>query len=62
MSLDKPWTFGKYFLRQDSVICLDFVLRTSIDLIKENGFTLKKRQGAGYTPEKLLWMPTMQIT
>ena len=24
------------------IICLDYVLRTSIDLIKENGFTLKK--------------------
>ena len=25
-------------------ICLDYVLRTSIDLIKENGFTLKKQE------------------
>ena len=24
------------------IICLDFVLRTSIDVIKENGFALKK--------------------
>ena len=24
------------------IICLDYVLRASIDLIKENGFTLKK--------------------
>ena len=24
------------------IICLDYILRTSIDLIKENGFTLKK--------------------
>ena len=24
------------------VLCLDYVLQTSIDLIKENGFTLKK--------------------
>ena len=24
------------------IICLDYVLTTSIDLIKENGFTLKK--------------------
>ena len=26
------------------IICLDYVLRTSIDLIKENGFTLKKKK------------------
>ena len=25
------------------IICLDYVLRTSIDLIKENGSTLKKK-------------------
>ena len=24
------------------IICLDYILRTSIDLIKENGFTMKK--------------------
>ena len=26
------------------IICLDYVLRTSIDIIKENGFTLKKKK------------------
>ena len=25
------------------IICLDYVLRTSIDLLKENGLTLKRR-------------------
>ena len=24
------------------IICLDYILQTSIDLMKENGFTLKK--------------------
>ena len=24
-------------------LCLDYILRTSIDLMKENGFTLKKK-------------------
>ena len=27
-----------------SIICLDYVLQTSIDLMKENGFTLKKQE------------------
>ena len=31
-------TFAPYLF----IICLDYVLRTSIDIIKENGFTLKK--------------------
>ena len=37
------------------VICLDYVLWTSIDLIKENCFTLKKQE-ADNIPQKLLWM------
>ena len=36
------------------MIYLDYVLRTSIDLIKENGFTHKKRQEADNTLQKLL--------
>ena len=28
------------------IICLDYVLQTSIDIIKENGFTLKKKKKA----------------
>ena len=36
------------------VICLDYVLRPSIDLIKENGFTLKKARSRRY--------PTRTIT
>ena len=43
------------------IICLDNVLRTSIDLIKENGFTLKKQE-ADDTPLKLLRTQTMQMT
>ena len=30
------------------IICLDYVLRTSIDLIKENGFTLVKLRSRRY--------------
>ena len=30
------------------ILCLDYVLRTSIDLIKENGFTLKKARSRWY--------------
>ena len=33
---------GDTFVPYMFIICLDYVLRTSIDLIKENGFTLKK--------------------
>ena len=33
-------TLSPYFF----TLCLDNVLRTSIDLIKENGFTLKRQQ------------------
>ncbi len=32
-------TLRTYFF----IICLDYVLRTSINLMKENGFTLKKK-------------------
>ena len=35
-------------------ICLDYVFRTSFDLIKENGITLKKRQEVDDTLHKLL--------
>ena len=30
------------------IICLDYVLRTSIDLMKENGFTLSKARSRRY--------------
>ena len=40
---------------EDHHICLDYVLRTSIDLIKENGFTLKKQE-ADDMPQKLWQM------
>ena len=33
-------TLARYFL----IICLDYVLRTSVDKIKENGFELTKKE------------------
>ena len=42
-------------------ICLDFVLRTSIDKIKENGFELTKKKTEG-TPKKRLPTPTTPMT
>ena len=41
------------------IIYLDFALRTSIDLMKENNFTLKKSEEADDTPHKLLRTQTM---
>ena len=35
------------------MVRFDYVIRTSIDLIKENGFTIKKRQEADDIPQKL---------
>ena len=43
------------------IICLDNVLRTSIGLMKENGFTLKKQE-ANDTLYKLLQTQTAQMT
>ncbi len=43
------------------IICLDYLLRTSIDLMKENGFTLKKQE-ADNTLDILLRMQIMQMT
>ena len=42
------------------IIYLDYVLRTSIDPIKENDFTLKKARSRQY-PQKLLRTQSMQI-
>ena len=39
------------------IICLDYVLRASIDLMKENGFTLKNQE-ADDTSQKLLQTQT----
>ena len=33
------------------IICLDYILQTSIDLMKENGFTLKKARCKQYPVE-----------
>ena len=34
------------------IICLDYVLRTSIDLMKENGFQLTKERSKRYSAQK----------
>ena len=47
------------FLQGDTVkpylfiLCYDYILQTSKDLIKENGFTFKKSQEADNIPHKL---------
>ena len=49
-------TIAPYLL----IICLDYMLRTSIDKIKENGFELKKKSRR--YPAKKLPMPTTPMT
>ena len=44
------------------IICLDYVLWTSIDLMKENGFRLQKRQEEDNILQKLLRVQTTQMT
>ena len=43
------------------IICLDYVLRTLIDKIKENGFELTKKRSRSY-PAKQLPTPTTPMT
>ena len=43
------------------IICLDYVLRTSIDKIKENSSKLTKKEAEG-TPQKQLLTPTTPMT
>ena len=43
------------------IICLDYVLRTSIDKIRENGFELTKKRSKRY-PEKQSQTPTTLMT
>ena len=43
------------------IICLDYVFRTSIDKIKENGFELTKKRSRRY-PTKKLPTPTTPMT
>ena len=43
------------------IICLDYVLRTSIDKIRENGFEVTKKRSRRY-PEKQLPTPTTPMT
>ena len=40
------------------IISLDYVLRTSIDKIKENGFELKEAEGTPQKQSLTLTMPT----
>ena len=40
------------------IICLNYILWTLIDLMKENGFTQEKQE-VDNTPHKLSWMWTM---
>ena len=42
-------TFAPYLFK----ICLDYVLRTSIDKIKENGFELTKKRSKRYTAKTI---------
>ena len=35
------------------IICLDYVLKTSIDLMKENGFKLAKKRCRRYPAQKI---------
>ena len=43
------------------IICLDYVLKTSIDKIKENGFELTKKKKED-TPQQQLPTPTTPMT
>ena len=43
------------------IICLDYVLRTSIDKIRENGFELTKKRSRRY-PAKTITTPTTPMT
>ena len=43
------------------IICLDYILRTLINKIRENGFELTKKKAEG-TPQKQLQTPTMPMT
>ena len=36
------------------IICLDYVLRTSIELMKENGFKLAKERSRRYTAQTII--------
>ena len=42
-------TFALYLF----IICLDYVLRTSIDKIKENGFELTKKKSRRYPAKRI---------
>ena len=43
------------------IICQDYVLQISINLMKENGFTLKKARSRD-TPQKVLRTQTIQMS
>ena len=52
---------GDMLVSYPFIICLDYVLRTSIDLMKENGFTLEKQE-ASDNRHKLLQTWTTLMT
>ena len=68
------WGFTEYFdiaagvLQGDTlapylfIICLDYVLRTSIDKIRENGFELTKRRSKRFPRKKQSRTPTTLMT
>ena len=35
------------------IICLDYMLKTSIDIMKDNGFKLEKKRGRGYPAQTI---------
>ena len=45
---------GDILASHQFIICQDYVLRTSIDLMKENGFKLAQERSRRYTAHKLL--------
>ena len=54
------WTLARLYIITISIICLDYVQRTSVDLMKENGLARKKPE-ANDIPLKTLRMQIMQM-
>ena len=44
------------------IICLDYAFRMSVDLMKDNGFTLGEKKRNRDTPHRLLRMRTTPMT
>ena len=43
------------------IICLDYVLRTSIDKVKENGFELTKKRGRRYPADDIAFLANTPV-